>query len=591
MPGLYAVMTAGRRLDQPELPVASTWPRYRARQLSRGDQHLIGAYLRHRGPDFLSHHEHEGRFLALYGHCADARLGRFLDAEDLARILARDGDAALDHLEGAFSVLEVDHHRGQARLFNDRIGILAVYWHHHDGMLAVAPRLGLLPRSARDAGLNPGAVITFLSVGHFLGPNTQWKAANYLTPATIVSFDLRTGDVSQRRYWNLVYEPDNHSSTKELCQKLGEAIQASSNLLAGPPEEKGGIFLSGGWDSRSLLGAALAGGRPPRLVVTNGMSDEIPGADTFLARKMARDLGLPYKFCRRDPEIGPAAWADGLQKGEITTANNPENFGQHDLPPDFFEDMAYMLKGDVTWGSGAPATSPEMAIAKVVPFPLSDNVKAVLAPDLAQKADELYMEQIDSVMRHCQNDGWTERRDYLWQMGGINRYILGLGISDEEHVQVRRPLLSGIVLRHYTTVPRHLRCHKNLFIESIKRFYPRLFAYGRNHVSNIAHYYHYMAPYVREQALGRLDSGLDLEGLLEPMAARAVVEGFGPALERPWQPGWKSRIRNGLHDRYSYLWYRRGGYKEKNTKKFKTTGTMLAFHLYLALRNTAYSTC
>ncbi len=583
MPGIYGLITSGRTLDATALPDSVSWPRYCPRELYRDKTAMLGAYLRHRGPAHVSCHTAGEYVLVLYGHCADPLTGQQLLAADLAAIFRRDGDAALDRLEGAFCVLELDRASGHARLFNDRVGTLAVYWHHHDGALAVAPRLGLLPATVREAGLNPGAVVNFLSVGHYLGPNTPWRAANFLTPATILTFDLHSGTLSQGRYWNLVYQPDLESSPATLCRRLGESIREATDLLTGPGSGHGGIFLSGGWDSRSLLGASVELGRPPAMVVTNGVSDEIPGSDTFLARTMARDLGLPYRFCRRNPSIGPEAWLDGLHKGELTTANNPENFGQNGLDPDFFGSLDFMLKGDVTWGSGPPALSEELSIAKIVPFPLADHVKAVLAPDLRAKADVLYREQIDSVVRHCKNDGWTERRDYLWQMGGINRYILGLGISDEEHIQVRRPLLAGIVLRHYTTVPRHLRCHKSLFIESLRSFYPRLFAYGRNHVSSIAHYYHYMAPFVRERTLAHLDSGHDLGGLLDLTACRSVIDAFAPALEEVRQPSWRHRIENGLHDRYSYRLYRSRWYREKHIKRFTTSETMLAFHLYLLL--------
>lgn len=583
MPGLYGQFAAAGHSAPPQLPDARFWPRYRPRTFMQHDSALMGAFLRHRGPDHASFHQHDHGGLALWGHMADPRSGKHLDAAALHALLAAEGDAVLDRVEGAFAVLELDRKQHRARLFNDRVGTLAVYWHQHDGTFTVAPRLGLLPDSARQAGLNPGAVVNFLSIGHFLGPNTPLAAASFLTPATIVQFDLDSGEVSQSRYWNLKYDPDTSSSTDELCRRLGEAIQESSDLLTDPAEGKRGIFLSGGWDSRSLLGASLAGDRKPDLVVTNGMSDQIRGADTWMARRLATDLGLNYRFCRRDPEIGPAAWLDGLHKGEITTANNPESFGQHHLPTDYFGDLSYMLKGDVTWGSGAPAVTEEQSIAKIVPYPLADRVKGVLHGDLAADSDRLYKEQIESVIRHCENEDWTSRRDYLWQMGGINRYILGLGISDEEHIQVRRPLLAGKVFDVYTTVPVNLRAHKNLFIQSIERFYPRLFAYGRNHVSNIAHYYHYMAPYVRERALAHLDAGHDLDGLLDLAAVRPVIEDFAPALAGIYQPSWKANLKNRVHDRFSHRWYRTRWYKEKNLKKFTTSSTMLAFHLYMLL--------
>ncbi|MCP4570876.1 MAG: hypothetical protein GY838_00865 [bacterium] len=558
---------------------------------TRGDANLVygddllqlGLHERPHGPTVGDVCRTDDGVVGLYGHCFDRRAGARLDATAFAEAWRRDGDELLDRLEGAFHFLVWQRESRRLQVGNDRIGILPLYWHAGDGIFSFGPRMRLLARRGASWNPAPGAVLNFLSVGHFLGPSTQTSEASFLTPATILDVGADTLEVAQRRYWNLVYNPDHGTSTAEHRRRLGEAIQESVALMTGPECGKRGIFLSGGWDSRSILGATLDLERPPHLVITNGVSDEILLADTWLAKKMAGDLGLPYRFCRRDPEVGRELCLDGVHSGEITTANNPESFGQHRLDPEVFAEIDYILKGDVTWGSGDRAPTHDLSIGKIVPYPLMDKVKTVVDPEVAGRADDLYEQEIDGVMRHCENTDWTERRDYLWQMGGINRYILGLGISDEEHVQVRRPLLAGRVFDAYTRVPENLRVLKNLFIESIKDRYPRVFAYGRNHASNIANYYAFMAPFVRERTLAHLDAGHDLGGLLVRERCRQVVEAFRPVDSPIWIPGWKQRLYDRMHDRYSHLWHRTRFYDEKHVKKFETSDTMLAFHIYLLL--------
>ncbi len=584
MPGMF-----GWAVTQPlETPAFAAAPGERGepgapRLVTRDDSFALGLHERARGPAAGSIDAAGPVTAALYGHCFDPRDGRLLDAAAMRERLAADGDALLDRLEGAFHYLEIDRAAGRLRLLNDRIGILPLYWHAGQGIFSFGPRLRLLARRGASWDPAPGAVVCFLSVGHYLGPSTQVRQARLLTPATILEVDLAGLEVKERRYWNLVYDPDTQASGGEHRRRLGEAIEESVRLMSAPQTGRAGIFLSGGWDSRSILGAMLALDRPPQLVITNGVSDEIPFADTWLAKRMAGDLGLPFRFCRRVPDIGPRLWLDGVHAGEITTANNPESFGQHRLAPETFAEIDCIMKGDVTWGSGDRAPTRELSIAKIVPYPLMDKVKAVLQPDLAAEADELYEAEVDGVMRHCRNRDWTDRRDYLWQMGGINRYILGLGISDEEHIQVRRPLLAGRVFETYTRVPQNLRVLKNLFIETIRVRYPRMFAYGRNHTSNIANYYAFMAPFVRERTLAHLDAGHDLGGLLDGAACRRVVEAFAPVDSPVWIPGLKRRVYNRLHDRHSWRWHRTRFYTEKHPKTFKTSDTMLAFHIYLLL--------
>jgi len=551
--------------------------------LHQSDHCAISLLQRDSGPENVPSFKHDFGFCALYGHCYDRRSGSSVTSEIFAKAWLDQGSSVLDHLEGAFHVAMLDFKAGVLRVINDRVGIIPLYYHQsHDGF-SFGPRLRYLTRKEKSWDPAPGAVINFLSVGHYLGPSTQVKQARFLTPATILEVDLKTLAVSESRYWNLVYEPDHDSSTKDHCHRLGKSIIEATDLLTPSSAGRPGIFLSGGWDSRSLLGASRKLKRPPQLAITNGVSDESPYSDTWLAKQMSRDFDIPYFFCKRDPDAGQKLWLDGIHSGEITTTNNPDNFGNHLLKPEVFSSIDYILKGDVTWGSGDSAPTRELSIGKIVPYPLMDKVKAVLNPDLAAEADDLYEKEIDGVMSHCVNEDWTDRRDYLWQMGGINRYILGLGSSDEEHIQVRRPLLCGSVFDVYTKVPRNLRVLKNLFIQSVKTFYPEEFSYGRNSVSNIANYYYFMADFVRTRTLGHLDAGHDLGGLLNAKACRQVLEDFHPQEHTIWSPGIKAQFYRRLHDNYSYQFHRTRFYKEKKPKQFATSDTMLAFHLYLLL--------
>lgn len=531
------------------------------------------------GPDFSN----DRGFCSLYGHCYDRRSGSPVSSKSFLTLWQEQGPSFLEFLEGAFHVVMLDFESGVLRIINDRVGTLPMYYHQSSKGFSFAPRLRYLARSQNNWDPAPGAIINFLSVGHYLGSSTQVKQAKFLAPSTILEVNQTSLEYSESRYWNLVYEPDNDLSTKEHCTRLGESIFQATDLLTPVEAGRAGIFLSGGWDSRSLLGASRKLNRPPHLAITNGMSDDIKFSDTWLAKKMATDFGIPYKFCSRSPNAGQALWLDGIHSGEITTTNNPENFGNHQLDSTVFSQIDYILKGDVTWGSGDKAPTRELSIGKIVPYPLMDKVKTVLNSDLAAEADALYEKEIDGVLRHCTNEDWTDRRDYLWQMGGINRYILGLGSSDEEHIQVRRPLLCGSVFDVYTKVPRNLRVQKNLFIQSVKQCYPEEFSYGRNFVSNIANYYFFMADFVRARTLDHLDAGHDLGGLLDAQACRLVLESFHPEKGSTWQPGIKAQLYHRFHDNYSQRWHRTRFYKEKDTKRFATSDTMLAFHLYLLL--------
>jgi len=321
----------------------------------------------------------------------------------------------------------------------------------------------------------------------------------------------------------------------------------------------------------------------PVLAITNGKNDTLVLSDTRLAKTLAKDLGMGYRFCQRIPNAGAEKWKNGIRFGEITTENNPENFGNHMLAQELFDGIDYILKGDVTWGSGELALNEEMSINKNFPFPLKENVKQVLSPDLRPQSEKLYSDEIDSMMEGCEDTEWADRQQWLWQMSGINRYIMGLGISDEEHIEVRRPLLSKIVLDAYMKVPWKLRVNKNLFIQTIKEFSPELFAYGRNHTSHIANYYVHMAPHIRATVNEHLDAGHDLQGMLDIEACRELINDFNPVPEDEYIPNVLRRFYNKMHDRYSYLWTRSQFYKENPPTSLGTGNQSVVFRLYLLL--------
>lgn len=584
MPGIVGIFAAPQHREPGEAPPALTGTQpLRQDVLLAGPGRYLGALQRPRPPAALDVHRTDGRIAALYGHCYDSLTGGPLTAAAAADLFAAEQADCLSRWEGAFHLVILDEPADRLTIVNDRLAILPLYWRNEANRFSFAPRLKFLARRDTGERPDPTGLLFFLSIGHYVGSTTLLQDVNLLAPASVLNVDLATMTVHQRRYWNLFYEPDEQAGARRLARRLGKAIIDSVELLTGSEAGRGGIFLSGGWDSRGILGASLHLDRPPALVVTNGKSDQIPGSDTFMARRMARDLDLPYRFCRRDPEVGPERWLDGIRQSELSTDNTPENYGQHILPADFFQEIDYILKGDVTWGSGDPALNHEMAVNKVLPYPLAETVKSVLVPDLTRRADELYEAEIENELTHCRNRDWTDRRDWLWQISSINRYILGLGYADEMHLQVRRPLLTGKVFQVYTQVPPRLRVQKNLFLQSLQMFFPRLFAYGRNHVSNIANYYAYMAPFIRERTLAHLRDGHDLDGLLDREACTRVIEAFQPGLSPDRQPTWKRRLYNRLHDRYGQYWHRSRFYREKPISRFSTSDNALAFRLFLLL--------
>jgi hypothetical protein len=525
------------------------------------------------------------RVLALHGHAHDPASGRRLDAAALLALWNAEGERIVERLEGAFHFVAADLAAGRVSLVNDRLGVLPLYWRASERDVAFAPRLAGLPGLARPWIPDPAGVVTFLSNGYCLGTRTLVADVSQLAPAEILTIDTATLAIKRRRYWDLAYAPDESASPRRLARDLYERIIESLVLLMPEGGERCGLLLSGGWDCRGLLGGALALGRPPAAVITNGVSDQLRGTDTALARRLAVALGLEYRFCRRDPALGARLAPDGIARCELRTDTCPEVFGQHRAPPTVFAGLDSVLKGDEIWGWQDEARSRDQAVGNVMPNRLSPRLLEVLAPDLGARAEELWRAEIETVLHGCANDDWNDAKDYLYLKGRVCRYIFGLGGSDEEHVQVIRPYLTKGVLDVVQRLPGRLRVQKNLYLEMLARHEPRLFAYGRNHGSHIADYYFHMAPFVRERAAARLDAGHDLGGLLDRDAARRLVASFAPREAPPAPaPGGFARLRNHALDRWSHHLYRTGVARDRAARQVRlwsASDAALAFRVWL----------
>lgn len=530
--------------------------------------------------------DEQSRFLAVYGHCLDATTGTLLTARELlARAKEREGRWYED-LDGAFVIAVFDPTIQRLTLINDRLGALPTYWCSTQEGFAFGPRIRLLGLPAAARRPDPTGVISFLGMGYCLGETTLVQDVRMLRPASELTVDLETFRPERRQYWDLVYRPDSAADPRELMRAMYDAIVAAVRDLTPAGPQSCGLFLSGGWDSRAILAAQLETGRPPAAVVTNGMSDQRPGTDTHLAKRLAADHSLAYRFNRRVPEEAVRWCLDGIQRCELITDTAPEVFGQHRLAGDVLDGLDCMFKGDEIWGWQDEAGDKTQAIGNVMPTGLSDRMLTLLADAHRDHAAATYAGEIDRVLAGCDNEAWNDIKDYLYLRGRVARYIFGVGSSDEEHLQVRRPLLAPRVLEVVSRTPSRLRIQKNLFLEMLARHAPRLFRYRRNHFSHIADYYRYLAPLVRERLAQYSERGFDLDGIFAPERYGEAAPTFGGGNHAAGEPSLVGRGKNALLDRWGHRWYRSDTYRRRSQAGFaqwSATDRAVLFRTWLLL--------
>lgn len=210
-----------------------------------------------------------------------------------AVVLARYLESGLDclpGLRGSYVGLILDGRTDQAHLFNDRRASRPLFCRQDaQRSLLIGPEVFQLA-SAEPAlrEIDPVAVCEFLLFASTYNDRTLFPGIRKLPPGSVMS--LGPGAVDLRRYWEIRIDADkprvNESTHTE--QLLALFNQSTRRLLTG--RSRPFLFLSGGIDSRVILGSLRETGfHVP--TVTYGTQE---GDDAPIARKLAEHCGMPF---------------------------------------------------------------------------------------------------------------------------------------------------------------------------------------------------------------------------------------------------------------------------------------------------------
>ena len=532
----------------------------------------------HQGPDLT---------VAFYGHCLAETQSGFLGARQIHDLFAAEGPDAVNLLDGCFVVFVYRPASDEFWVCSDRKGAVPMFWQNGDAGIVFGHRLDQLPKPPSVDNLDPAGLVTFLTAGYCLGETTLFRSTRFMPPSSRLHCDLQKMQIKSERYWDLAFAPDHRASKSSLMHDINQAMITSVMELS-PPESPAGLFLSGGWDSRGMVAGFLGGGALPTVAITQGLTDQLAGSDAGMARRIAERFKIPYRFYERRPENTLRNFRDGILHSELINDSTPDIYGQHRFPPELFEGIKGIYKGQMHWGLDELATSrDDVLLTFGLSVQVPPYVREVLAPILADDAQALYDAELDKILDACPSDSWNDKKDYFVVRGALLRFTFGVDRSDEDAIEVRRPFLSRRILELMGTVPERYRIRKNLYQETLARYYPSLFFMGRDHRSSNTDYYSILAENVRGIGLERLEAGDDLGGTIRPDAARELLEAFRPKPFAYADPSLKSRLRFALQDRLGPWIYRTSWYRERSGARPSGTPFVsparIAFRLFLLL--------
>jgi asparagine synthase (glutamine-hydrolysing) len=220
------------------------------------------------------------------------------DAEFVLHLYEEFGEGMPTKLNGAFVLAIWDRRAGKLLLANDRLGLCPLYYAQRNGRLMFASGVrALLADSNLPRRVDLLAIAQLLAFDHVLHERTLLTDAHLLPPASLLIFS--NGQLTIEPYWTLKY-PEFHQPLSEeayledLIFYLRQAVtrQAPGDLPAG-------VLLSGGLDSRALLGFLCDG---PATRPLHTFTFGIPGCDDArFAHQVSSRVGAQHHFFEMRP--------------------------------------------------------------------------------------------------------------------------------------------------------------------------------------------------------------------------------------------------------------------------------------------------
>jgi len=163
----------------------------------------------------------------------------------------------VERLDGEFVGCVCDPSAGIAAFFVDRLGARPLYLATGDDRLAFSTNVQTVPEPPEASfGFDDAYLSEYFYARRVFGTKTPVTGVTQLPPATVLTYDLDSGETTRERYWTPRYRPVDKPPSyfaREFAERFARAVADRTD-----DGREYGLLLSGGSDSRAVLAAADA---------------------------------------------------------------------------------------------------------------------------------------------------------------------------------------------------------------------------------------------------------------------------------------------------------------------------------------------
>lgn len=230
------------------------------------------------------------RSAGILGYCI---VGDKIDTQSvLERLLSVDDIVSVARgLNGQFLLFAADEDSGKLQIANDRFTSFPLYWATtRDGFVGSLLYDDLITHIRNEPGFRwkAEAMIEYLWLQKLLHTKTYDSISSFLPPATRLI--VRQDKIDASAYWRMDFAKRTYRNEAEAAALFSELF-ASSLERKVSDNRKYGLFLSGGHDSRAILGALP---RPPHCFTVSFRDNY----EVSCARRAAAERDAPFTFIK-----------------------------------------------------------------------------------------------------------------------------------------------------------------------------------------------------------------------------------------------------------------------------------------------------
>ena len=192
-------------------------------------------------------------FIELRRELGESEFKTSSDTEVILKAYQKWGKDCVNHFRGMFAFALWDEQEQSLFCARDHFGIKPFYYAIVDGTFYFASEIKAILPFLNEISTDIEGIKDYLTFQLVLGNKTLFKGVNQLLPAHLLT--IKDGEISEKKYWEVYYEPDFSHSAKYFEEELTECFKDSINIHL-RSDVPVGAYVSGGVDSTSIASIA-----------------------------------------------------------------------------------------------------------------------------------------------------------------------------------------------------------------------------------------------------------------------------------------------------------------------------------------------